>query len=248
MATKAKDYERVIRRPENGMVMSNEYCTPMRLVSRFPGFHAFRSCLRVLNISAAGAELDIHPSQPLAFLPCDHVDYVEAEIDTAFAHAFSKPPLAAHTSWPFEEESFDVVLSIAGLHHFTHEERRSIYAQCRRVLRQDGALVIGDVKKGSWQASFLNGFVDAHTETGHRGLFFEEGGPDHESLSAIFETVRCTDQCYDWEFTSVLHRTRFCKELFRLQCSDEELSQHLHDASPGPNLPWMLTYFVASRT
>lgn len=246
---KAGDYERVIRRKENAMVMSEEYATPMRLVAGSLGFR-FRPRLRVLNISAAGAELDIHPSQPLALLPCDTVDYVEGEIDAAFAHAFAKPFLSPSGRWPFESSSFDVVVTIAGLHHFTHSERAAMYAECRRVLHPEGGvLVAGDVKVGSEQAAFLNGFVDAHTDTGHRGIFFQgKGGHDHRSLCALFPRVTVSDEHYPWNFSSTQHRTAFCKELFRLKCREEEVAAALlrmgaHETLP--HLPWTLTYFVA---
>jgi len=250
-STKSDDYERVIRSAENRMVMAEEYIVPMRLVARHM---PFRDSLRILNISAAGAELDVHASNPLSYLPSHRVEYVEGEIDEVFATSFDKPFLATDSRWVHVPDgSVDVVVSIAGLHHFSHDERAQLYAQCHRVLRPNGGLlVLGDVGVGSAQAAFLNGFVDAHTPTGHRGIFFERDGADLCELKRRFGEVHVTQESYHWNFDSQEHRTRFCHRLFRLQCTQQETREAIDrifgtSESPSPHLPWNLVYFVAVR-
>jgi SAM-dependent methyltransferase len=245
MATKPNDYKAVIDNVQHARVMMCEYETPMRLVA---ANHPRVPHLRVLNISAAGNSLKVHPSSPLRLLPCESVDYVEGEIDTAFAASFAKP-LLGRSSFPYADGSFDVVFSIAGMHHFSQEYRADVYRECRRVLRKGGLLVIGDVKCGSPQAEFLNGFVDTHAPGGHKGLFFEHGGEDEAALRSLFEGVNHSDEHYPWKFDSPLHRTLFCHKLFRLRCGIKQTADELQRVfgvdESDTSLPWMLTYFVA---
>lgn len=246
MATKPNYYKAVMDNVQHARVMRCEYETPMRLVAaNHPGRVP---SLRVLNISAAGNSLRSHPSRPLRLLPCESIDYVEGEIDAAFAASFAVPFLS-RSSFPYEDGSFDVVFSIAGLHHFSQEHRAEIYRECRRVLRKGGLLVIGDVRCGSPQAEFLNGFVDTHAPGGHKGLFFEHGGQDEAVLQTVFECIQQSDEHYPWEFDSHLHRTLFCHKLFRLQSTIEQTADELRRVFGvgefDSSLPWMLTYFVA---
>ena len=239
---KGEHYERVIRSSEHADVMTEEYCVPMRLVSRSM---PFRHHLTVLNLSAAGAELT---ETQLSYLPCDSVTYVEVEIDEKFCAAFGKRhcPLGC---FPFESESVDVVFSIAGVHHFSPESRALLYAECRRVLRPDGMLVVGDVKAGSAQAAFLNGFVDANSSRGHRGMFFDENGQDASVLRRLFAHVECGEEHYVWRFRDVPHSVSFCHSLFGIDgCDMSETASAMSrifgtDGSDGSDLPWMLYYF-----
>lgn len=245
-AAKPDEYKAVITNLQHAKVMSREYETPMRLIA---ANHPRVPSLRVLDISAAGSSLRSHPSDPLSLLPCQSIEYVEGEIDTAFAASFAIPYLS-RSGFPFEDGSFDAVFSIAGLHHFPQEYRADIYRQCRRVLRKGGLLVVGDVGCGSPQAEFLNGFVDAHAAGGHKGVFFEHGGEDEAALRAVFDRTERSDEHYPWQFDSHLHRTLFCHELFRLQCTIEQTSDELLrvfgvGGESDSSLPWMLTYFVA---
>lgn len=73
---------------------------------------------------------------------------------------------------PLADASVDVVLCLAGLHH--EPQLGTVIAELARVLRPGGHLVIAEVESGSAPATFLNGFVDAHSSTGHEGWFFDE--------------------------------------------------------------------------
>ena len=52
---------------------------------------------------------------------------------------------AMSTAMPYDDASFDVVLSTLFFHHLTDDAKRTTAAEIRRVLRPGGRLVVGDL-------------------------------------------------------------------------------------------------------
>ena len=50
---------------------------------------------------------------------------------------------------PFQENAFDAAVSVESLHHFTKEEKISLYAKLRRALKPGGFFILTDYFAGS---------------------------------------------------------------------------------------------------
>lgn len=153
---------------------------------------------------------------------------------------------------PLPSGSASRVLFLAVLHHYSAPDRRRIYAECLRVLRPGGVLVVGDVVRGSPQDAWLNGFVDAHNPQGHRGAFFvpDPAGEDAALLRACgFGAVQVSERCYPWRFSSAPQRLDFLRRLFHLTLADDAQIEAAVAGIFGPalNIPWRLAYFAAVR-
>ena len=104
-----------------------------------------------------------------------------------FVEAFSN-------AMPFDDESFDLIVSTLFFHHLDGEVKRATLGECVRVLRPGGRLVVGDWGRPSdplmaalfVQVRALDGFgVTADNAHGRLPLLFEQAG---------LEAVRTTDQ------------------------------------------------------
>ncbi|MFT4928179.1 MAG: ubiquinone/menaquinone biosynthesis C-methylase UbiE [Phenylobacterium sp.] len=146
-----------------------------------------------------------------------------------------------------EDNSVDVVSSLAGLHHI--ENRMPIYQQWHRVLRPGGRLVIADVKEHTATAQFLNGFVNQYNSSGHEGLFIRQGEFELGLVKAGFsiEHNQLTD--VRWHFDNQQQMGEFCKSLFAIDnASVAQVIQVLtedvgiSEDNRGVDLHWQLQY------
>jgi hypothetical protein len=69
---------------------------------------------------------------------------------------------------------FDIVLTIAGIHHLDDEEQLQFLIATRRVLKTHGRLLMSEVKEASRTSRFLDKFVGKYTGTGHTGNYLKE--------------------------------------------------------------------------
>jgi SAM-dependent methyltransferase len=69
---------------------------------------------------------------------------------------------------------FDIVLTVAGIHHLDDEEQLQFLIATRRVLKPHGRLLMSEVKDGSGTSRFLDQFVGKYTGTGHTGNYLKE--------------------------------------------------------------------------
>ncbi len=155
--------------------------------------------------------------------------------------------LSSFSSIPVSNASVDRILCLASLHHATPEERRAFYTEARRILRPGGKLIIGDVEAGSPLASWLNVFVDQHNPYGHTGIFFTE--QDAQLLSACgFTNVEMNLTSYDWTFSTPSQAILFTRDLFMLNCSDEDIRKGLTEylKYTGSAYTMGLLYFIES--
>lgn len=196
----------------------------------------------VLNIPAACVPLG-------NYLPPD-ITYIEYESNPAFATLTGLDCAPLH-SIPLPDHSVDCIVCLASLHHASASERAAFYAECLRILRPGGRLIIGDVLAGTPQDDWLNIFVNAHNSAGHAGLFWS--GRDIDAfLSAGFAKVDFSVAEYDWKFASEKDSVDFCTHLFGLDLASPAtvlsgLQEYLKPVAceDGLALPWSLGYFVA---
>lgn len=156
------------------------------------------------------------------------------------------------TAVPLENGVLDHVLSIAGLHHVA--ERRPFWRECARLLRHDGVLTVGDVEEGSAIAHFLDGVVDRHTSTGHRGRYFDaDTVVELEQCGFSVEAVEL--RRIGWQAADLPALAEFCRLLFGLEgISVAGLASVLVseigvvETAGGVELDWELVFYRARRT
>lgn len=151
---------------------------------------------------------------------------------------------------PVDDNFFDRVGSLAGLHHV--DQKLPFFQEACRILAPQGRIAVADVLAETPIADFLNGPVDQFTESGHEGIFIELGEFTkwfrQSGLTPVSEEYR---EFY-WEFESELQMVDYCKCLFGMTKANRDQVQsalHQHFAiekSDGKTrLPWGLLYGVA---
>lgn len=142
------------------------------------------------------------------------IDYIPCEFNEKFANSLGFK-YAQIDNIDLSNEKCDVILSIAGLHHFDSEERQKFYKECKRILKSDGILLIGDVLQGSKQDKWLNEYVNEYNSNGHKGIFFTKEDEKILLENAGFK-VETEYVEYTWNFNSVEQMCEYCINLFGL--------------------------------
>jgi cyclopropane fatty-acyl-phospholipid synthase-like methyltransferase len=153
---------------------------------------------------------------------------------------------------PLVSSSIDRVISLAGLHHVTPQV--AFYQEAHRLLTPQGLLVVADVQQGTGVDRFLNGFVDQHSQMGHRGLFLG----DHtltELETCGFQIVQAQPQKYTWQFPNPMAMARYCQMLFGIDLTDEAtILDSIQDClgyqvtDTGCYMNWELLFVQAMKT
>jgi SAM-dependent methyltransferase len=117
---------------------------------------------------------------------------------------------------PWADGAADAALSIAGVHHLA--DKRPLFAELARVVKPGGRLVLADVHEGSAVSRFLDGWVDRHNSTGHRGDYL--GPHTLDELEQSGWTVLSAERVpFHWRFDDVVGMGEFCHGLFDLRTS-----------------------------
>lgn len=151
----------------------------------------------------------------------------------------------------FDDASVDVVLCLAALHH-VFPGREAFYRECRRILTDNGRLVIGDVAQGSNADRFLSEFVHERSPEGHVARFFREDIDAPEIESSGFRVTHWEQRDYTWSFPDRRTAVAFCRGLFRLGAAPDEdiedgLASYLGlaEGDDGVALGWQLAFIRA---
>ena len=96
---------------------------------------------------------------------------------------------------------FDIVLTIAGIHHLDNEEQLQFLIATRRVLKTHGRLLMSEVKEDSPTSRFLDQFVGKYTGTGHTGNYLKEDFVSVAALAGYKNIKRETIVC-PWVFAN----------------------------------------------
>lgn len=172
------------------------------------------------------------------------IHYKPFEINKHFAKQVGQE-VCSLSNIPCESQSVDRVISVAGLHHASQDERKLFYQEVKRLLKPDGFFVIADVEKGSNQDKWLNEFVHTYNSLGHQGRFWSK--EDVDLLEEAGFTVELFEKSYTWNFANRAEMLDFSKDLFYLdKASPPIIEQALDDILSADNtcIPWKLLYFI----
>jgi SAM-dependent methyltransferase len=193
----------------------------------------------VVNIPAGCVNLERYVDSSIQYFPF--------EVDETFAKHVQQP-VCSLSAIPFESNSVDRVISVAGLHHSSDAERKEFYKEVHRILKPNGLFLIADVEKGSCQDLWLNGFVDRYNRFGHKGNFWSKD--DIGLLEESGFSVEMFKQEYAWRFQSQEEMLSFSKDLFYLDKANQETIQKgLQDilGADETKIPWGLLYFTCRK-
>ena len=122
----------------------------------------FSSIKKVLDIPSGGAYLK-------KYLP-KNIELISADFSEGFTN--ENIQLVNPTQFSYSDNSFDLVLSLSGLHHL--DDVPKFVHECLRILKKNGSFIFSDVKRDSPVDFFLNEFVNKYNSLGHNGVFFSE--------------------------------------------------------------------------
>ena len=122
----------------------------------------FSNIKNILDIPSGGGYLK-------KYLP-ENIELISADFSEGFTN--ENIQLVNPTQFTYPDNSFDLVLSLSGLHHLNDVPK--FVNECLRVLKQNGSFIFSDVKKDTAVDIFLNEFVNEYNSLGHNGIFFTE--------------------------------------------------------------------------
>ena len=110
---------------------------------------------------------------------------------------------------------FDVVLSMAGIHHLDNDEQLQFLIATRKVLKTHGRLLMAEVKDDSRTSHFLDQFIGKYTGTGHTGNYLKE---DFVSVAARagYDTIKRETIVCPWVFANEDHLFKWMSKFFGL--------------------------------
>ncbi len=153
---------------------------------------------------------------------------------------------------PFPDRTFDAVACLAALHHA--DDPRAVCRELLRVTTPGGRAAVGDVAEDSPAARFLNGFVDRHTKSGHRGRFYSLEALESFLADAGGRNLRAERANLFWTLPSKNDAVLFCRSLFGLEASttDADIETALAELGAGPEpagfrIPWTMHDASAAR-
>lgn len=204
-----------------------------------------------LDISAGGGYLSaraLEEGLPPARASCDG-----SFVFLSTSSRLERASVARAEALPFADGAFSGAACLAALHHSEEPER--LVAELLRVTRRGGRAAIGDVVAESAAARFLNGFVDRHTEQGHRGRFFHPAQLAGFFAAAGGSQVRSCRVEVPWVFAKQAEALLFARQLFGLapDVSDAELAEALRwlgaPVEEGPvRIAWSMAFASAEGT
>jgi SAM-dependent methyltransferase len=204
-------------------------------------YAALRNPTRVLEVPVEGKVLEMcYPGVRI-----DRADFLQPK-----ANHYANPVML--TDWALtgvEPSLFDAVLAVAPFHHANSTQKRLYVRGAWRALRPGGVLAVGEVEADSAVHRFLDGFINNHTLTGHKGNY-----PDRHFNQVLiqegFAGVESEVRACPWRFPTAEALFLYMNRLFALkpisQChllAALEETLGLYEKNGSLYLNWSLRYF-----
>ena len=170
----------------------------------------FSNIKKVLDIPSGGGYLK-------KYLP-KNIELISADFSEGFTN--QEIQLVNPTQFPYCDNSFDLVLSLSGLHHL-NDVPKFVY-ECLRVLKENGSFIFSDVKKDTPVDFFLNKFVNKYNSLGHNGMFFTENSFNEFPLLQQ-RIVRTQYNQYPFVFKDKSEMICFFSHFFGLDKANENI-------------------------
>lgn len=198
----------------------------------------------VLDVPAGGGYLK-------RYLP-DNIEYHAYDFSIGFGDNDINVNKCTETSIPMADNSVDYLFCLAAMHHV--ENRLGFYKEAKRVLKDNGTLIIADALLGGEQDNFLNTFVDQWNSLGHKGDFMQADREAKDLVTIGFEST-FSDEKYYWTFDSPEQARSYCRLLFALNKnpSDTQIDQELQKLGTKKTssqflMGWRLGFITAKLT
>lgn len=208
---------------------------------------------RILDIPSGGGYLANYlPSK----VKLHHLETSKlfADLFHQHCHSGSNHPLSLCNldQLPQADNSVDIALSLAGLHHT--ENKQPLFHELYRCLRPNGVFVLADAQQHSPTANFLDGWVNENNSMGHHGWYLNKHTLQQLRNSG-FECINHENRDYYWRFQSKQQAGEYCKLMFGIDCASAEnvsdaLEQALgfDDLTDGKiGLRWQLHFITAYK-
>jgi len=170
----------------------------------------FSSIKKVLDIPSGGGYLKKHIPR--------NIELISADFSEGFTN--ENIQLANPTQLAYSDNSFDLVLSLSGLHHLNDVPK--FIHECLRILKENGSFIFSDVKRDSPVDFFLNEFVNKYNSLGHNGAFFTENSFNEFPLLQE-KIIRTQYNQYPFVFKGKSEMLCFFSFFFGLDKADENI-------------------------
>ena len=170
----------------------------------------FSNIKKVLDIPSGGGYLK-------KYLP-KNIELISADFSEGFTN--QEIQLVNPTQFSYCDNSFDLVLSLSGLHHLNDVPK--FVNECLRVLKENGSFIFSDVKKDTAVDFFLNEFVNKYNSLGHNGMFFTENSFNDFPLLQQ-KIVRTQYNQYPFVFKDKSEMICFFSHFFGLDKANENI-------------------------
>jgi SAM-dependent methyltransferase len=161
-----------------------------------------------------------------------------------------------------KDESVDTVAMLASLHHFdtriigrsSDAGRNKIIAECSRLLKKGGSIIIGDVAHGSNVQKYLDAMTPKYlSPNGHPHDFYTIDGMNELLKKHDFEHILSEIRSVPWQFKNEKDAAMYLNICHNAECCLEESlefsKKHLeHTQNKGDYIiEWQLMYTRAVK-
>lgn len=152
---------------------------------------------------------------------------------------------------PLENDSVDLVISLATFHHINKKEET--FKEIQRILLDDGIFIIADVLDNTKTQEFFDMVVRKHCITGHDFPFLNPELIKNlaNSNNLIHEDSKLKDTL--WKFKTREDMANFIRNLLSLELTEENLLKVLFEHFPiyiktnKIHLKWQLGYHIIKK-
>ena len=148
---------------------------------------------------------------------------------------------------------YDAIFCVTPIHHGTDSEINLFLSACHSCLKVGGILVIAEVRLNSKPANFLDGFVNDHSLTEHKGNYPSEDFINKMELNS-FDHLMSRTINLPWVFNNETELTDFITLIFGLKKLNHSfllnaLNELLGIKKIGEmfHLNWELIYFEGCK-